>query len=727
MRYAIISDLHSNIYALKKVFEDIETQNIDKIICLGDIVGYGPHPSELVQMIKAKVDHSLMGNHDAVICGEMDSNLFNEVAQRVIHWTADQLSKDEIDYLKAMPYMIQGDNVLFSHGEVEIPSRFGYIMTAEDALASFNACEEQIIFVGHTHEAQIFLLEEDGSAHIMDATDFTLQANQRYIVNVGSSGLPRDGDWRSSYVIFDQAENEVEFKRIEYDFDSFHLKTLELDAMLEGVDVSELNQDDTVGNHIDFKPDYKKKYKRTAAVQMKIRMQKRQLQEQQQGQKKTVKLIAIIFAIAIALTIGISTLTDRTTPLSNQLQETSEPKSNPITVTAQKASYTPPVFAVKTNLMPKKEYISKITEKTPSKYWTVELADSTKQQVGFNSSGFVIKSKLGNDFTISGPKIRIPKGTKLGYKSTPTISSDCIGNVSIAVVNAKTGAELWKGCKKLVSLDSSKSQKAIGGKMPNTFELEIDTQVQFVIEGDFNGKLRLEYPYLAMLPPTRTIPLRFKEVTLLVKDSETFTHKFEGDGLPTSKGSDWIFKNSAEGSAESSRGSLLFSSDHTAGMSYFIQKGEDTSWGKKLNPETSWTLELRTKVAQGERKDARAASLAIWANSSIGSTAFLVIKHKGVSWGGSEARRESSKEFNKKNKKYNNSNDFHTYRITFHAKEKLFSVWRDGTLLSSEGLGTGLKRDRNQLLIGFPHQDISVETTIRYIRWDHTGAYAPPK
>ena len=107
MRYAIISDLHANMQAWKVVYEDIQNNNVDRIICLGDIVGYGPNPAQLLREVRNNVDAVILGNHDAALCGKLDATLFNEDAQRLLEWTRKQVSADDLKFISSLPLTLK--------------------------------------------------------------------------------------------------------------------------------------------------------------------------------------------------------------------------------------------------------------------------------------------------------------------------------------------------------------------------------------------------------------------------------------------------------------------------------------------------------------------------------------------------------------------------------------------------------------------------------------------
>lgn len=218
---ALISDIHANRQALAAVLTDIRASRADAVICLGDVVGYGPAPAEVLETVYAQVDYILLGNHDAVVGGRMDPSAFNSNARELIEWTARRLDDKAREVLGSLPAVLEGDGFRCVHAEVEMPLRFGYILDAEDALPSWRACAEPLVFVGHTHQPGIFVIGSSGRPHQLEPQDFALEKGKRYIVNVGSVGQPRDGDMRSSYALYDTEAQSVFFRRVPFDIDAY--------------------------------------------------------------------------------------------------------------------------------------------------------------------------------------------------------------------------------------------------------------------------------------------------------------------------------------------------------------------------------------------------------------------------------------------------------------------------------------------------------------------------
>ena len=217
MRYAIVSDLHANLTAWQTTLADIADNAVDQIICLGDLVGYGPDPVGLLESVYTTVHASLMGNHDAAVCGKMDPAVFSERAEYVVRHHQQQVSAAGLRWLSALPLVVTGPGFRCVHGDFSEPAAFNYILDPEEALPSWQHVPEQLVFVGHTHLPGIFVIGASGTPHLLDPCDFVLEEGKRYIVNPGSVGYPRMGQCRSSYCIYDDATRTICFRSLPFD------------------------------------------------------------------------------------------------------------------------------------------------------------------------------------------------------------------------------------------------------------------------------------------------------------------------------------------------------------------------------------------------------------------------------------------------------------------------------------------------------------------------------
>ena len=226
MRRAIISDIHANLPALEAVLADIETRNVDAIYCLGDVIGYGPFPRQCLEKAR-ELQLNLMGNHEEAVLFEPIG--FNPKAREAIEWTKEQLSlpdrpreenRELWNFVGGMLDRHVEDGALFVHGSPREPIR-EYVFVSdvhnhEKMDEIFSCLEPRVCFAGHTHTAGVFTEDYQFYAPGMMQNRFTLD-DRKAIINVGSVGQPRDGDPRSSYVVFDG--ESVEFFRVNYDIE----------------------------------------------------------------------------------------------------------------------------------------------------------------------------------------------------------------------------------------------------------------------------------------------------------------------------------------------------------------------------------------------------------------------------------------------------------------------------------------------------------------------------
>jgi predicted phosphodiesterase len=221
MRYAIVSDIHANLQAWNAVLLDARSLKTDRIICLGDVVGYGPNPAEVLASLYANVNHFLLGNHDAAVCDKIDLSLFTDRARQSIEWTRGRLGRNAYRFLARLPLSIYAENFRCAHGDFGAPGQFNYVIDPPDALPSWQAVREPLLFVGHTHQPGIYLLGASGTPHHIAPEDFMLEEGKRFLVNVGSVGQPRDRDARASYCLFDSTAGAVYWRRIPFDLDAY--------------------------------------------------------------------------------------------------------------------------------------------------------------------------------------------------------------------------------------------------------------------------------------------------------------------------------------------------------------------------------------------------------------------------------------------------------------------------------------------------------------------------
>ena len=215
MRLVIFSDVHGNLEALEALIQCCDDVGAERVICLGDIVGYGADPNACITKIRKFADIVIAGNHDRAAVRLEDRRFFNPVALWAIRWTRSRLTAPHADYLRECPISHQADGALFVHASPYEPDAWHYIFTADDARQGLACADSELVFVGHTHKASVFC-ERNGKATAGEGV-VQVQASKRYLVNVGSVGQPRDGDARAAFAVWDQEAAELRLCRVAYD------------------------------------------------------------------------------------------------------------------------------------------------------------------------------------------------------------------------------------------------------------------------------------------------------------------------------------------------------------------------------------------------------------------------------------------------------------------------------------------------------------------------------
>lgn len=223
---AIISDVHGNLEALEAVLADVARQDTTSLICLGDVVGYGADPNACLERVTSAAKVCLLGNHDIAARDLRAAENFNEVAREAIRWTSGQLTPENQERLRSLSYEHVEDGTRFVHASPDDPPSWHYILTEQEAWNAFEACPEDVCFVGHSHVPLRVLLRA-GRLVVLPDESLTLQEEDRALFNVGSVGQPRDGDWRAAYVLWDPEARRLVTRRVEYDLEKASRKILD--------------------------------------------------------------------------------------------------------------------------------------------------------------------------------------------------------------------------------------------------------------------------------------------------------------------------------------------------------------------------------------------------------------------------------------------------------------------------------------------------------------------
>ena len=226
MKYAILSDIHGNLEALESVLAHAKENGCEKYICGGDVVGYNANPSECLAVVRKMKMPCVMGNHDEYVGRDMDLSSFNPVAAEAVLWTRGQLSDEERKWLCDLRYIRLVDSFSVVHATMDGPRYWGYVQGKHDAAASFTYQTTPVCFHGHTHVPVVFVDDGVDIEH-GTFTNLKLEPGNRYFINVGSVGQPRDGDPRASYCVYNSDEESVELFRLPYDIETTQRKIIE--------------------------------------------------------------------------------------------------------------------------------------------------------------------------------------------------------------------------------------------------------------------------------------------------------------------------------------------------------------------------------------------------------------------------------------------------------------------------------------------------------------------
>ncbi|MGH2705192.1 MAG: metallophosphoesterase family protein [Actinomycetota bacterium] len=223
MLIGLLSDPHANLPAVEAVLTDVETAAPDVLVCLGDFVGYGAQPNEVVEALRDRCSVCLAGNHDLAALGRLDVAAFNPFAAASVAWTADHLAGETERFLAGLGSRTQFEGIDLAHASLRDPVN-EYVFDEEIAQANFDADPFEVAVVGHTHVPRLFVQAgeqvlayqiEEGLA--TDPTGGGLLGKIRLLINPGSIGQPRDGDPRASWGIWDTEGRSLRLRRVWYD------------------------------------------------------------------------------------------------------------------------------------------------------------------------------------------------------------------------------------------------------------------------------------------------------------------------------------------------------------------------------------------------------------------------------------------------------------------------------------------------------------------------------
>ena len=235
MRYAIISDIHSNLEALEAVLAKISVLRIDDILCLGDIVGYNANPNECINMVRRTGIRCIMGNHDSRASGLEEPDNFTPLAKEAVLWTREHLTEESKAFLKNLPRELIVEDFFLFHASINDTDK--YIVDENDVRDNFHRLEQlpndaAIGFYGHTH-VKVALSLQRGRISLEQDEELKLSPYKKYLINPGSVGQPRDGEPGASFLVYDKFNEKVIFYRVDYDVAATQKKIIEAGLPVE--------------------------------------------------------------------------------------------------------------------------------------------------------------------------------------------------------------------------------------------------------------------------------------------------------------------------------------------------------------------------------------------------------------------------------------------------------------------------------------------------------------
>jgi predicted phosphodiesterase len=227
MIYALISDVHGNLEALIATMNDIKKRTpAESIAFLGDAVGYGANPNEVLAIINSECNIKLMGNHDYSALGLLDTEDFNPLAQQAIAFTTAILNAEAISILASFKMTAEVEDMLLVHATPEAPAAWNYCLSIHDAERQFRHFKKRLCCLGHSHKPIVYGHTFAGETYTIRPEQVQFEKESRYIVNTGSVGQPRDGDPRSCYALYDSDADTLSYRRVSYDVATAQAKML---------------------------------------------------------------------------------------------------------------------------------------------------------------------------------------------------------------------------------------------------------------------------------------------------------------------------------------------------------------------------------------------------------------------------------------------------------------------------------------------------------------------
>lgn len=218
-RFGVMADVHANLQALRTVLDFFDSERVEEVWCLGDVVGYGGDPEACLELVRERCAGTVRGNHDAAVVEPLLRESFNPHARAAIERQAELLGSEARDWLSGLPPLIELDDVVLLHGSALDPDAFPYVLGRWDAARELAAIHARWGFYGHTHVPAAWWRDPDGQTRRLplENPDLDLDIPGRYLVNPGAVGQPRDGDPRAACAVFERDPARLRIVRLDYD------------------------------------------------------------------------------------------------------------------------------------------------------------------------------------------------------------------------------------------------------------------------------------------------------------------------------------------------------------------------------------------------------------------------------------------------------------------------------------------------------------------------------
>ena len=230
MRFALISDIHSNLEALESVLERLRREEVDSVLNLGDLVGYNASPAECLALLQSRPDiHNLAGNHDLALLSPERAEAFNIIAYQALMWCREQVPGPDLEFLQGLPLTLETPGFWACHGTPTNPDTYiAYHFQGKRVLKDLSkSAGVRVCFFGHTHRRALWYRDIRGKVALQDIPlKMVLSREGHYLINPGSVGQPRDGNPQAAYAIFDDGEFSIQFKSVPYDLASAQQRIL---------------------------------------------------------------------------------------------------------------------------------------------------------------------------------------------------------------------------------------------------------------------------------------------------------------------------------------------------------------------------------------------------------------------------------------------------------------------------------------------------------------------